>query len=104
MNEYDLFLLPTKWEGEGSCGAIIESKFAGIPAVVSDWHYNSELVSEGEGIVVKEYSGCAFSDVIILIVEGNISYEKMAEKAFLSCSKFDFTHYKKVLLNDVTIG
>jgi len=103
MNEYDLFLLPTRWPGESCCGAIIESKFAGIPAVVSDWHYNSELVSEGEGIVVKEYSGCAFADVIISIDEGNISYDKMAEKAFLSRSKFDFAYYRELLLNDITI-
>ena len=104
MNEYDLFLLPTTWLGEGCCGAIVESKFAGIPAVVSDWHYNSELVREGEGFVVKEYSGCAFADVIISIAEGNISYDKMAEKAFLSRSKFDFAQYKEIMLNDMMIN
>lgn len=47
LNNYDIMLLPTRWEGEGVSGALIESKMAGITAIVSDWHVNSETVRDG---------------------------------------------------------
>ena len=35
LNQYDIMLLPTHWEGEGVPGALIESKMSGITAIVS---------------------------------------------------------------------
>lgn len=100
MNEYDVFLLPTTWPGESCCGAIVESKFAGIPAVVSDWHYNKELVQDGEGVVVERNEGKCFAEVIESIVEGTDSYNQMAARAFSSRVKFDFAYYRQSLLKD----
>lgn len=55
MLEYDVLLFPTKWKNEGVPGVLVESKIAGIPAVVSDINYNSEIVENKKaGIVLKE--------------------------------------------------
>lgn len=44
-------LLPSKWSGEGVPGALVESKMAGIAAIVSDWNFNAEIVkNDSEGI------------------------------------------------------
>lgn len=55
LNQYDVMLLPSRWKGEGVPGALVESKMAGITAIVSDWNFNKEIVIDGiEGIVLKE--------------------------------------------------
>lgn len=57
LMKYDVLLLPTRWQAEGVPGILVESKIAGIPAIVSDYNYNSEIVSNQiDGIVMSEYS------------------------------------------------
>ena len=55
LSKYDVMLLPTKWKYEGVPGILVESKIAGIPAIVSDICYNAEIVEDGvSGTVLKE--------------------------------------------------
>ena len=52
---YDMLLLPTRWKAEGLPGILVESKIAGVPAVVSDHNFNREVVCHGyDGIVIPE--------------------------------------------------
>lgn len=53
LNQYDLLLFPTRWKAEGMPGTLIESKIAGVPAVVSRHAYNTELITHMyDGIVM----------------------------------------------------
>ena len=55
LSQYDVMLLPTRWKTEGLPGVLIESKIAGLPAVVSDHNFNKEIVSHNyDGIVIQE--------------------------------------------------
>lgn len=55
LKEYDILLFPTRWDTEGVPGILVEAKVAGLPCIVSDRSYNSELVADGEeGIVLAE--------------------------------------------------
>lgn len=37
LNKYDVLVLPTRYEGEGFPGAILDAYIAGIPVIVSKW-------------------------------------------------------------------
>lgn len=55
LNEYDLLLLPTRWVHEGVPGILIEAKIAGVPAIVSNINFNSEIIEDGKnGIILKQ--------------------------------------------------
>lgn len=55
LSQYDVLLFPTKWRNEGVPGVLVEAKIAGLPAIVSDINFNSEIVNDGmTGIVLKE--------------------------------------------------
>ncbi len=43
-----VLLFPSTYPGEGIPGTLIDAFSAGLPVIASDWHYNSELVREGE--------------------------------------------------------
>lgn len=55
LNSFDVLLFPTRWKHEGVPGVLVESKIAGLPAIVSDIAFNAELVENGiSGIVMQE--------------------------------------------------
>lgn len=54
LSKYDALLFPTYYDGEGVPGTIIDAFFAGVPVIASDWHFNSEIISNGiTGIIFK---------------------------------------------------
>lgn len=44
---YDALILPTRYQGEGVPGAIIDAYMAGIPVLASDWMYLKDIVKHG---------------------------------------------------------
>ncbi len=46
--QYDLFLFPTYYRGEGCPGAIIDAFMASVPVLASNWKYNSEFIIDGQ--------------------------------------------------------
>lgn len=47
QENYDFFIFPTRYIGEGVPGALIDSIKIGIPIIASDWNLNAEIVKEG---------------------------------------------------------
>ena len=43
-----MLLFPSVYPGEGMPGTIIDAFSAGLPVIASDWHFNRELVRDGE--------------------------------------------------------
>lgn len=102
LNQYDVMLLPSRWKGEGVPGALVESKMAGITAIVSNWNFNSEVIIDGkEGIVLENGSEDELQEAISgLCANRNIVME-MKMGAYLSRSRYDIASYKKQLQNSV---
>lgn len=47
IKKYYGLLFPTKWGGEGSAGTVMESFFAGVPVIATDWRCNHEMIDNG---------------------------------------------------------
>lgn len=47
LSRYDLLLFPTKWEGEGVPGTIIDAFAAGLPVIARRWRYHDEMLKDG---------------------------------------------------------
>ena len=43
-----MLLFPSVYPGEGMPGTIIDAFSAGLPVIATDWHFNAELVRDGE--------------------------------------------------------
>lgn len=46
MAGHHFIVLPSKYPGECVPGALVEAKFAGVPAIVSDWRFLPEVVRD----------------------------------------------------------
>ena len=98
LNQYDIMLLPSRWVGEGVPGALVESKMAGITAIVSDWNFNREVVvDEVEGIVLKTCNPDTLIKSINRLYSNNKLTMSMKREAFASRSRYDIETYKDSL-------
>ena len=48
LHQYFALLFPTYYQGEGFAGTLIDAMAAGLPAIVSDWRFNKEIVTNGK--------------------------------------------------------
>lgn len=66
LQQYDALIFPTHYEGEGCPGILIESLFAGLPIIASNWKYNNEFVLNGiNGILCETYNVAEYETTII---------------------------------------
>lgn len=103
LSEYDVLLFPTIWYGEGVAGILVESKIAGIPAIVTDHNYNGEVVIGGkEGIVVPlDNIVDGFVESIFSIQKDKVLFERLANGAYQSRERYDIENYREVLLDAI---
>lgn len=55
LKEYYMLLFPSTYEGEGFPGTFWDAFAAGLPIITTDWHYNSEIVSDNLTGLVYDY-------------------------------------------------
>lgn len=94
LSKYDVLLLPTRWKHEGVPGILVESKIAGLPAVVSNIAYNAEIVSDGvSGIVLKENTAEALSKALLYLDENRSVLSKLKAGAKDSAEHYYIDNY-----------
>lgn len=55
LSNYDLFIFPTFWAGEGFPGVVLDSFISGVPVLASDWNHNKEVIIDGvNGMIFKD--------------------------------------------------
>ena len=77
MNNYDVLILPTYYEGEGYPGAIIEAFHSHLPIITTKWRAIPEIVDSSCGILVKINSPIEIKNAIIKIYEDENFYKKL---------------------------
>lgn len=83
LNDYDVLLLPTRYEGEGFPGSIIDAYKAGLPVIVSNWKDLPEFVEEGKtGFVFDLSSKTEMFNVIIKLMNNHSLLFQMKNYSF----------------------
>lgn len=54
IKKYDLMLFLTFWKGEGFPGTLIDTIFAGVPVIATNWNCNFEILKENENSLKVE--------------------------------------------------
>lgn len=81
LQQYDVLLLPTHYEGEGYPGVIIEAYSLGIPCVTTKWRAIQEIVDDKHtGFLISPQSASALQSAIIKFNTQNYSLMSIAAK------------------------
>lgn len=100
LNEYDLLLLPTRWPAEGVPGILVEAKIAGLPAVVTDWAYNAEIIENNKsGIVLSENTSSKLLNVIRNLQKNEAIVDSLKHGAKESAKAYYYDTYEKLILD-----
>lgn len=79
ISSYDAMLFPTYWHGEGFPGVLIDAFIAGIPVIASDWHLNSDIISNGEnGFLINAQDEDALYDIMEKCIQNPCILRKMS--------------------------
>lgn len=94
LRQYDVLLFPTNWETEGVPGILVEAKVAGLPCIVSNKSYNSELVQDGiEGIVLDKNDTDHLIQAIRKLDEDREMLRLLCNGSYKSASRFYIESY-----------
>ena len=100
MNSYDVLLFPTMWKGEGVSGALIESKFAAITAIATDWNFNKEVITDGvDGLLIS--TGDNLKEAIERLIAEDGLLDRLKTGAVVSSEKYMIENYSDFLKSTV---
>ena len=100
LSQYDCMLFPTCYRGEGFPGAVLESMLAGVPAIATDWKYNSEIVKDGmTGIICGPQTTDSVYDSIQRIRTDITLYRCISEGAYYEAEKYTGKAVTPILLD-----
>ena len=100
LNESDVLVLPTYYEGEGYPGVIIEAYMMGVPVITTKWKSIPEIVDDNQtGILVTPKNMVELKKAILSFTKLNYnSFSNAAKKKF---SQFDSDKVHKRILNEL---
>lgn len=105
LQKYDVMLFPSRWAFEGVPGILVETKIAGIPAIVSDICYNAEIVEDGvSGIVLKENTGEALAKAVHALDEDRELLYSMKCGARASAEAYYIENYVDEIINTLEVS
>jgi glycosyltransferase involved in cell wall biosynthesis len=94
LNEYDCFLFPTMWIGEGFPGVVLDAYIAGLPVIASDWNMNTEIIEEGiNGFIIASNDIDALAEKMKYVMSHNDVLEKIRENNLIKAKEY---HIDKV--------
>lgn len=96
MKKYNLFVLPTKYYGEGTSGSLIESFLSGTPALISSYSQAHLLIEDCvNGFIFKIGDVNDLRDKLIFIINNKKMLEKVGVSAQHRAEKYTFTFNSK---------
>lgn len=94
LNKYDVLLFPTRWKAEGVPGVLVEAKIAGVPAIVSNINFNSEIVEdEKTGFVLNKNTPDVLANAIESVYSDRDYLMEMKHDAMISAESYLYENY-----------
>jgi len=102
LKDYFLLLFPTYWDGEGFPGTLIDALAAGLPAIVSDWSFNSEIViNKKTGFITSVHNINEIVGVLMWCSNNIYFVEQMRNNCLLKMKEYLPMNALEVLKKDL---
>lgn len=89
LRKYDALLFPTKYEGEGHPGTIIDAYSAGLPVISAKWQSYSDFVDEGEtGLGYEQFKKEKLVELLEQIAETPNVLDEMRESCLKKAAQY----------------
>lgn len=100
IRKYDLLCFPTKCEGEGTPGCIVESLIAGVPVLSSSFTQSGELLKNGVDSLIYDFGSVDdLEQKLFVFANKEIDIKSFKENAFESGKRFTYVFNRKKFLS-----
>ena len=90
IHGYFAQLFPTKCPTEGHPGSIIDSFYAGVPVIVSEWNFRRDMIREGEtGLVFPMGDFDAMKRLLLKVYDDPSVVERMRPLCLAEAEKYE---------------
>ena len=95
LSNYDLFVLPTKYHGEGTPGSLVESLISGTPVLLSNYSQSKELIVDGyNGYLFEMNSIFSLKNKLLQILNNKDKLISMRHNVINSSKKYIYKYIK----------
>ena len=102
LSEYDLFIFPTRFVGEGTPGVIVESLIAGTPVLATSFPQAHLLLNDGiDSLFCKMFDKEDLKSKLLYIINNKDILENLRKGALESGKKYTYKHERKAFLKYV---
>lgn len=102
LKKYDLFVLPTKYHGEGTSGSLIESLIAGTPVLISSYSQAKLLIdNKKNGFIYEINNVSSLIEKLEYIINNRSCLESVGLAAQELSKKYLFKNNKEVFLKTI---
>lgn len=103
LKKYDLLCFPTKCEGEGTPGCIVESLIAGTPVLSSNFTQSDELLKDGVDSIIYEFGKTEdMKEKLISFLTNKNDYHSLRNGAVKSGEKYTYRYNRDKFLKLIT--
>lgn len=89
LAQYDVMVFPTRFEGEGFPGVILDAFIAGLPVVTTDFHVNPEIImSNKNGLIIPVSDSQALADALLKFYNDSSFLNKLRIGAYDSAEHY----------------
>ncbi|MBQ8782256.1 MAG: glycosyltransferase [Clostridia bacterium] len=97
---YFAMLFPTRYEGEGFAGTIVDAFSAGVPVIATDWKYNKEVVTHGiDGILYNVEDRGQLSIILIEAADNPDTINSMRKACLIRAREFSPENGIKIIVD-----
>ncbi len=99
LKQYDLLCFPTRCEGEGTPGCIVESLIAGTPVLSSNFTQSDELLNNGVDSLIYEFGNLEdMKNKLVSFLSQKVDYQALRSGASKSGEKFTYRYNRDKFL------
>lgn len=99
LHSYFAMLFPTRYEGEGFAGTVIDAFSAGVPVVATDWKYNKEVITHGtDGILYSVEEREKLSAILIEAADNPDTINSMRKACLSRAREFSAENGIKIII------
>lgn len=89
LRDFDAFVFPSYYPGEGFPGALIEAFAAGCLVVATNWNYNDQLVTDGEdGLLFEPQSAAALQAKLSWLIDHPAQVDQFKRKSWEKAQRY----------------
>ena len=82
LQNFDMLLFPSYYQGEGYPGIVIEALQLGVPVIATKWNALPEIIEDGEsGLLIEPQSSTALVNAIYKVVYNDELYQSLVNGA-----------------------